>query len=204
MNHRFRSSRDCAAALSLLGLTIALVACSSPPPPPPPPETAGDRAPYVLGVTDKLRVSVWRNPELSVGVVVRADGMISVPLLDDVQAEGLTPEELKEVITAELSEYVVAPDVTVSVTQMNSNVASVMGGVTRAGMVELRRDTRVLEAIARMGGFNSFAKRKKVRIMRPTGDGFVEYIFNYDAFLAGKAPGTNMVLKAGDTVVVPE
>jgi polysaccharide export outer membrane protein len=108
------------------------------------------------------------------------------------------------VITAELSEYVVAPDVTVSVTQMNSNVASVMGGVSRAGMVELRRDTRVLEAIARMGGFNNFAKRKKVRIMRPTGDGFIEYIFNYDAFLAGKAPGTNMVLKAGDTVVVPE
>jgi protein involved in polysaccharide export with SLBB domain len=79
-----------------------------------------------------------------------------------------------------------------------------MGAVGRSGTVPLRRDTRVLEAIAIMGGFNAFAKRNKVRIMRPTELGVVEYRFDYDAFLDGKAPHSNLVLKAGDTVVVPE
>ena len=193
------------AASALACLLLATLACSSPPISPPPPEpVAGDREPYVIGVTDQLQIAVWKNSELSVAAVVRADGMISVPLLDDVQAEGLTPSELKEVITAELSEYVSSPDVTVVVTQMNSNVASVMGAVGRSGTVALRRDTRVLEAIAIMGGFNSFAKRNKVRIMRPTELGVVEYRFDYDAFLDGDAPNSNLVLKAGDTVVVPE
>ena len=94
-----------------------------------------DREAYTIGVTDVLRISVWKNPELSVEVPVRADGMISVPLIDDVQAEGLTPQELKEVITRELSEFVTAPDVTVLVRQMNSRFVSVLG--------EVRQPTRV-------------------------------------------------------------
>jgi len=200
-----RGGRETAGALALIGLLLAALACSGPTIAPPPPEpVTGDRDPYVIGVTDQLQISVWKNPELSVPVVVRADGMISVPLLDDVQAEGLTTGELKEIITTELAEYVANPDVTVVVTQMNSNVAAVMGAVGRSGTVPLRRDTRVLEAIATMGGFNAFAKRNKVRILRPTADGVVEYRFDYDAFLNGKAPNSNMVLKAGDTVVVPE
>ena len=193
------------ATLLIAASLLGALACSSPPVSPPPPEpVAGDRSPYVIGVTDQLHIAVWKNPELSVSAVVRADGMISVPLVDDVQAEGLTPEELKEVISAQLSEYISSPDVTVVVMQMNSNVASVMGAVGRSGTVALRRDTRVLEAIATMGGFNAFAKRNKVRVMRPTDAGMVEYRFDYDAFLDGKAPLSNLVLKAGDTVVVPE
>ena len=207
MNRRVQMSRRArrGAELAMACLLAAAFACSSPPVSPPPPEpVAGDRAPYVIGVTDQLQIVVWKNAELSVAAVVRADGMISVPLLDDVRAEGLTPNELKEVITAELAEYISNPDVTVVVTKMNSNVASVMGAVGRSGTVPLRRDTRVLEAIAIMGGFNAFAKRNKVRIMRPTELGVVEYRFDYDAFLDGKAPHSNLVLKAGDTVVVPE
>jgi len=181
----------------------AAVACSAPTAFPP--DTgAGLREPYVIGVTDTLMVTIWKNPELGGQVVVRSDGKISVPLLDDLQAEGLTPEELKEVITEALSEYVVSPDVTVIVTGMNSNSVSVMGGVARSGEMPFQRETRVLQAIARSGGFTTWAKKSKVRILRPTQQGLVEYRFDYGAYLAGKAPGTNLVLRPGDTIVVPD
>ena len=159
---------------------------------------------YVIGVTDHLRVNVWKNPELSSPLVVRSDGMISVPLLDDVQAEGLTAEELKEVITEALSEYISNPDVTVVVTGMNSNTISIMGGVNRQGELALQKETRVLQAIARSGGFSVWAKKGQVKILRPSESGLMEYRFDYNAYLAGKAPGTNLVLMAGDTIVVPD
>ena len=176
----------------------------TPPPPLPPSRGVGEREPYVIGVTDMLQVAVWKNPELGGSVVVRTDGMISVPLLDDVQAEGLTPEELKEVITEALSEFVTNPDVTVIVGGMNSNTVSVLGGVGRSGELPLQKETRVLQAIARSGGFTTWAKKDRVRILRPTPQGLVEYRFDYSAYLAGKAPGTNLVLRAGDTIVVPD
>jgi polysaccharide export outer membrane protein len=184
--------------------TAALAACMAPPPMPEEPPTVGEREPYVIGVTDQLMVNVWKNPELTVRVVVRSDGMISVPLLDDVQAEGLTAEELKEVITEALSEYIVNPDVTVVVSGMNSNTVSIMGGVARSGELPLQKETRVLQAIARSGGFSTWAKRDEVKILRQTEQGLVEYRFDYGAYLAGKAPGSNIVLKAGDTIVVPD
>lgn len=192
------------AALALVAASCLAVACVEPPPPPAPPAGPGERAPYVLGVTDQLQVTVWKNPELSARVVVRSDGMISVPLLDDVQAEGLTAEELKEVITERLSEYIVSPDVTVMVIGMNSNSVSVMGGVMRTGEIPLQRETRVLQAIARAGGFSTWAKKSQVKILRQTPEGLVEYRFDYGAYLAGKAPETNIVLQAGDTIVVPD
>ena len=187
-------------------LAVGLSACASRHPKGVPPDepVPGARVPYVIGVTDRLSIIVWKNSELSLSVPVRNDGKISVPLLDDVQAEGLTPEELKEVITQELSEYVSSPDVTVIVMEMNSKTATIMGGVGRSGQVTLRRETRLLEAIAAMGGFSTFAKRDQVRILRPTELGIVEYRFDYDNFLAGKAPGTNIVLRPGDHVVVPD
>jgi polysaccharide export outer membrane protein len=185
---------------------LVFSACASHHPQGPPPDepAAGARHPYIIGVTDQLAIMVWRNDELSLSVPVRSDGKISVPLLDDVQAEGLTPEELKEVITQELAEYVSAPDVTVIVTEMNSARATVMGGVGRPGQVALRTQTRLLEAIALMGGFSSLAKRDDVRILRRTDQGIVEYHFDYGNFLAGKAPGTNIILRPGDHVVVPD
>ena len=193
--------------MALVALVLLSFACSSKPPPAPAPAESvpGERAPYVIGVTDLLSITVWRNTELSVNVPVRSDGMISVPLVDDVQAEGLTPEELKEVLTEALSEYISAPDVTVVVLEMNSNVVSVIGGGTqRSGVLPLRRETRVLEAISAMGGFTIWAKRNKVKILRPAPEGMIEYRFNYGAFLKGKAPDSNIVLKAGDTIVVPD
>ena len=164
-----------------------------------------DRDVYQIGVTDVLLISVWKNPELTVEVPVRADGMISVPLIDDVQAEGLTPQELKEVIAENLSEFVAAPDVTVLVTAMNSRFVSVLGEVRAPTRVPLTRDLRVLEAIAQVGGFTTFADKDDVRIVRrEPGGGEVEYRFDYGAYIRGLAPGSNLVLRPGDTIIVPD
>ena len=174
----------------------------SPPPADPDPMA---REIYRIGITDGLRITIWRNPELSVDVPVRPDGKISVPLLDDIHAAGLTPTELKEVITRELSEYITAPHVTVIVLAMNSRYVSVLGGVGREGRIPLTRDLRVLEAIAASGGFTTFADKDNVRIVRRDGSGGeLEYRFDYDAYRKGKAPGTNIILANGDTIIVPD
>lgn len=197
-----RCSGWCAVA-SMFLLSSFFGACAHEVPPPPPEVVAGERAPYVIGVMDVLGIAVWKNPELSISAAVRPDGKISVPLLDDVQAEGLTPQELKEVITEALSEFISTPDVTVLVREMNSQTIFLLGeGVARNGTLGLRREMRVLEAIATMGGFTVWANKNRVRILRKTRTGMVEYVFNYGAYLAGKAPDSNIVLKAGDTVVV--
>jgi len=187
-------------------LVGVLWGCQSRAPIPPPldPDPM-ERAGYVVGVEDVLQISVWRNEELSVVVPVRSDGKISVPLVDDVQAEGLQAMEIKEVLTRELSEFITAPDVTVIVVEMNSRYVSVIGAVTRSGQIPLVKDLRVLEAIAAMGGFALFANSGDVRIVRRLPDGGeVEYRFDYDAYIQGRAPGTNIVLRSGDMIIVPE
>ncbi len=189
------------ALIVLVSLAFGCVGSGSPPPPEPNP---GDRRIYVIGIPDLLRIVVWKYPELSVNVPVRSDGKISVPLVDDVQAEGLTAEELKEVLTEALSEYVTAPDVTVIVQQINSHTITVIGAVGRSGQISLVRQTRVIEAIAMMGGFNTWAKKDRVKILRRSDSGLSEYRFNYGAFAAGKDPGSNILLQPGDTVVVPD
>ncbi len=162
-----------------------------------------DRPPYVIGVTDMLQIVVWKNDEISVRVPVRPDGKISVPLLDDVQAEGLTPVELKEVLTRELAEFVTAPDVGVIVLEMNSQFVSIVGEVGRNAQIPLTKDLRVLEAIAAAGGFTTFADKGDIRIVRRRADGSeAEFAFDYGAYIKGNAPGTNIVLQNGDTIIV--
>lgn len=185
-------------------LTLLVLGCARPAADPPPDEKMGLRVPYVIGIPDILRITVWKNPELSVEVPVRSDGKISVPLLDDVQAEGLTPAELKEVISGKLARYISSPSVTVIVLQANSQVVTVVGGVIRAGTLPLNRQMRVLEVIAAVGGFNTWANRSDIRILRPTTDGLVSYRFNYSAYVAGKEPDSNILVEPGDTIVVPE
>jgi len=193
---------------SLLALLLILVLCGcqtrsiSPPPIDPDPM---ERSGYVVGVEDVLQISVWKNDELNVVVPVRSDGKISVPLVDDVQAEGLQVMEIKEVLTRELSEFITAPDVTVVVLEMNSRYVNVIGAVPRSGQIPLVKDLRVLEAIAMMGGFALFADTGDVRIVRRQPDGSeIEFKFDYDAYIKGRAPGSNIVLRSGDTIIVPE
>lgn len=189
-------------------LTAALfaTACSQRPLSPPPPDPLPmDRESYVIGVTDVLKISVWKNPELTNMVPVRPDGKISFPLVDDVQAEGLEVMELKEILTRELAEYITAPDVTVTVVEMNSQFVSVIGAVNSNTRIPMTRDLRVLEAIASAGGFGTFADKRDVRIVRRTPGGEErEFRFNYNAYIKGNAPGTNIVLKHGDTIIVHE
>lgn len=193
------------AVSAALACALVLGCAARAPSPPPPDPTPMSRDTYVVGVTDVLQIAVWRNPDLSVQVPVRPDGKISVPLLDDVQAEGLTPTELKEVLTRELSEFIAAPDVTVIVAEMNSRFVSVLGATRQNTRVPLTRDLRVLEAIALVGGFGQFADRGNIRIVRRTEDGGEEeYRFDYDAYIKGRAPGTNIVLQNGDTIIVPD
>ncbi|MHC4505502.1 MAG: polysaccharide biosynthesis/export family protein [Planctomycetota bacterium] len=200
------SARRWGSPLALL-LTLPVLGCFgrglSPPPPDPNPL---ERETYVIGVRDVLGIRVWKNPELGVNVVVRMDGKISVPLLDDVQAEGLEPMELKEVLAREMAEYIAAPDVTVIVSQMNSRFVSILGdGVRRNMRVPLSLHLRVLEAIAMAGGFTAFADKDNIRIVRRQEDGSeVEFRFNYDAYIKGRAPGTNIVLENNDTILVPD
>lgn len=193
-----------------LGWTVALLValplagCGARAPSPPPPDPAlMDREPYVIGVTDQLNISVWKNPELTVTVPVRPDGKISFPLVDDIQAEGLQVMELKEILARELEEYITAPDVTIVVVQMNSQFVSIIGEVVQNIRIPLTRELRVLEAIAMAGGFRTFADKGDIRIVRRTAGGEeAEFRFDYNAYIKGKAPGTNIVLVNGDTIIV--
>ena len=198
---RYRDVTRIAIALFCL---IGLFACARPAAPPPKEEQAKKRVAYVIGIPDVLRVSVWRNPELTVDVPVRNDGKISVPLLDDIQAEGLTPAELKEVIAEQLSEYISTPDVTIIVLKTNSHMVTVVGAVGRSGTVPLVREMRVLDAVAAVGGFTMWANKSDVRLLRLGPAGIDSYRFNYGAYVAGKANDSNMLLEPGDTIVVPD
>lgn len=187
-------------------IALAAIACGRPVQPPPPEPAGGEKAPYVIGPSDVLQVTVWKNPELSLpSVPVRPDGRISTPLVNDVQAAGLTTDELKKVITDKLSEYVTAPEVTVVVVQMNSRRVYVLGEVTRPGPIPLTSDTRVLDALSSAGGFSTFADRNRVKVIRRGPDGAVaEYRFSYDDFVEGTNDAANMLLENGDTVVVSD
>ena len=194
------------AGLLLAGATTPLGCATRTAVAPPPEPDILEREDYVIGHGDLLRVTVWKQEELSVAAVpVRPDGKISVPLVDDVQAAGLTSEELKELLTTALSEYVVNPDVTVVVLEVRSKRVNVLGEVIRSGAVGLAQDMRVMDAITAAGGFGPFADRGDIKIIRRTsGGGEVMYRVDYDDYIAGKEPASNLLLKHGDTIVVPD
>lgn len=212
MTQPCRKARAAAGRVLLLvalaaGPLLGPAGCRSGPPPPPPPgaRVVGEVQDYVIGVPDLLKLTVWQHPDLSGPVLVRRDGKISVPLIGDVQAEGLTPEALAEEIRVALSDYIAKPHVDIAVTEMRSQVCSVIGGgVVRSGIVELQHNTRVIDAIAAMGGLTPFAKKTRIRILRDTPEGQIEYPFDYEAFIDGQAPASNILLEPGDTIIVPE
>jgi polysaccharide export outer membrane protein len=159
---------------------------------------------YLIGPQDVLDINVWKEQELTRSVPVRPDGKISLPLLNDVQAAGLTPLQLSMRITASLRKYVADPQVTVVVTQINSQRIYILGEVNRAGAYPLLPGMTVLEALSSSGGFTIFANTKKIYVLRKAANGKQEKLpFNYKSVIHGKAPEQNIPLQAGDTIVVP-
>ena len=167
-----------------------------------PPPAAQVSPSYVIGANDTIFVSVWKEPDLTNTLPVRADGMISMPLLNDVQAAGLTPMQLGAAITEKLKKFVADPHVTVVVTQMNSQRIYVTGEVTHSGPMPLTPDMTVLQALAG-AGFTQFANTKGIYVLRNENGTQKRYPVNYKKLVKGEAPEQNILLKPGDTIVVP-
>lgn len=161
-------------------------------------------ATYVIGADDVLSISVWKEPDLSRSVTVRSDGKISLPLVGDLQAEGRTPSQLEQSITAELRSYISEPQVAVIVQQTNSLKFNILGQVTKPGSYPLNSGITIVDAIATAGGFKDFAKKKSIYILRPDSSGKDTHInFNYEKFIKGKNTAQNIYLKPHDTIIVP-
>lgn len=157
---------------------------------------------YLIGPEDTLFISVWKEPDLTESLPVRADGMISLPLLNDVKAAGLTPMELSSAITEKLKKYVSDPRVTVVVTQMNSKRVYVTGEVLHSGAMNLTPDMTVLQALA-SAGFSQFANTKGIYVLRHENGVERKFPVNYRKLVKGQNDAQNILLKPGDTIVVP-
>lgn len=164
------------------------------------PDPAG-QGDFVIGIEDVLFVSVWGEPELSVRVQVRPDGKVTIPLIHDLAAEGLTTLEVRKEIVTRLSRFVRDPNVTVILDQHNSFRVYVLGEVNQQGVLNFHRPTRLLQALAAAGGFTEFSK-KSVTVLREQ-DG-VEHRIRIDGkrLLGGEASQTNIFLEPGDTILV--
>jgi polysaccharide biosynthesis/export protein len=161
-------------------------------------------ADFVIGFQDTLAFNVWREPDLSVKeVMVRPDGKISLPLIGDIQANGLTPKQLQDNAAERLKEFVANPTVTVVVLRISSLSVSVVGQVAKPGVYYIGSPMTILELIARVGGFPESAKTKKISIVRQEGDRTLRFLFNYKEVSNGKNLKQNILLKSGDVIIVP-
>jgi len=167
-----------------------------------PASEAGTASDYVIGADDTLHISVWKEPDLSETLPVRPDGKISMPLLNDVTAAGLTPLQLKDSITEKLKKYIADPRVTVVVTAMNSRRVFVTGEVVHSGPMPLLPHMTMLQALAQ-AGFTQFANLKGIYLLRTENGKQDKLPFNYKEVVKGNHPEQNIVLKPGDTLVVP-
>jgi polysaccharide biosynthesis/export protein len=163
---------------------------------------------FTIGPEDILDVVVWRNPDLTREVVVRPDGMISLPLIGDVEAQGLTTNKLAEAIAQRLKEYKETPVVSVSVKQVNSYGIYVVGQVVKPAKYQLKSAVTVLQAIAIAGGFTDFASKNQLQVVRnrPNGDGALHEVripVRFADLVSGKGEPGNFILRSGDTLVVP-
>jgi len=166
--------------------------------------TKAHDASYVIGNDDKLAISVWKEPDLTKDIPVRSDGKISLPLVGEIQAAGLTPLQLEAEISNRLKSYITVPEVTVIVEAINSKKYNMLGMVGRPGTYALTLSTTIMDAIAAAGGFKDFAKTKGVYILRRNADGTQTRLnFNYKEFIKGKNLSQNIKIEPDDTIIVP-
>ena len=162
-----------------------------------------DNSAYQIGPQDVLKIDVWKEDQLTRTVPVRPDGKITLPLLNDIQAVGLTPMQLAAVITEQLKKFINSPQVTVSVTEINSRRIYVTGEVLKAGAYALLPNMTVLQALSSSGGFTQFARIKNIYVLRTENGKQTKVPFNYKEAVSGKNPGQNIELLPGDVIVVP-
>ncbi|HXJ47111.1 MAG TPA: polysaccharide biosynthesis/export family protein [Candidatus Dormibacteraeota bacterium] len=158
---------------------------------------------YKIGPQDVLTINVWKEPDVSREVPVRPDGKISLPLLNDVEAAGLTPMQLANSLTESLKKFISGPQVTVIVKEINSRRVYVIGEVVRAGTFPLLPKMTVLQIVSSCGGFTQFANPKKIYVLRTKDGKQTKIPFNYKEVVSGKNPEQNIELHPGDTIVVP-
>ena len=158
---------------------------------------------YVIGPEDVLNIHVWKEEALSRTVGVRMDGKISLPLIDDVQAAGYTARQLKDVLTNKLKEFVESPNVSVTVVEANSYKVYISGQVKSPGVYRLRTETSLLQFISMVGGFTDWANQSKIILIRQENGKEKRVIINYKKIVQGKDLDSNIILKAGDTIIVP-
>ena len=158
---------------------------------------------YVIGPNDVLDITVWREANISRTVPVRPDGKISLPLVNDVLAAGLTPVQLADSLTERLKKFITEPQVTVIVTQINSQRVYIIGEVARPGAYPLLPGMNILQAISSAGGLAQFANAKKIYLLRNENGTQTKYPFNYKDVVEGRKSEQNVPLKSGDTIVVP-
>lgn len=173
-------------------------------PMPAPVKAVTDDPSYTIGPEDVLNVSVWKEPDFSnAAVPVRPDGMVSLPLLGDVQAAGKTPSQLSDDLTSKLKKYIEEPRVTVVVTGMNSRRVYILGEVNHPGPMGMSANMTVLQAISAAGGPTAYANTKKITVLRNDQGKQAKYLFNYKEVIRGNNQDQNIQLKPGDTIVVP-
>jgi polysaccharide export outer membrane protein len=158
-------------------------------------------AAYRIGVDDQIQISVWREHDLSLSVVVRPDGVITMPLLNDLYVVGMTPKELADSLTEKLKPFVNEPQVTVSVQAIHSRKVYLIGNASRQGVFELNDNKTAMELIAEAGGLSQFAKTNSIYILRVVNGVETRIPFHYKDAVNGK--GSDVLLMPGDKVVVP-
>ena len=158
---------------------------------------------YVIGTDDVLSIVYWKDKDMSAEVQVRPDGRIALPLINEVVAAGLTPEQLREKLTAESKKFMEDASITVVIRQINSRKAFITGEINKPGTYPLTSPTTVMQLIAMAGGLRDYANGKKIVIMRTENGQPRRLPFNYNDIIDGKNLQQNIELKPGDTVVIP-
>lgn len=158
---------------------------------------------YQIGAEDVLSIVFWRDKEMSTEVSVRPDGKITLPLLNEVRAAGLTPGQLKDLLVEESKKYVEDPNVTVTVKQINSRKVFITGEVGKPGPYPLMAPTTVMQLLVVAGGLRDYAHSERISIMRTENGKPVSFRFNYKDFVKNKNLRQNIELKPGDTIIVP-
>jgi len=166
-------------------------------------EVAADSTNYIIGSEDVLYIHVWKEETVTKTVSVRMDGMISIPLVDEIQAAGFTPLQLKEKLTERLKQFIENPNVTVVVMEANSFKVYISGQISKPGIYRLRSDTTLAQIISMAGGLNEWANQKKIIIIRKENGKEKRFTINYKKIVKGEDLDSNIILKSGDTIIVP-